>query len=315
MMQTIQNLEEVAMTTDQLSNQLSNQFPNQLPSAPYGTFAPEGGRTIKKPLTLNQLLEMHTKGEKITMLTAYDATFAALADAAGVHCLLVGDSLGMVSQGLPSTLAVSLETMCYHVESVCRGLARVQGSAWLIADLPFGSYQESKEQAVRSAVALLKAGANMVKLEGGGWTVEVVSFLVERGIPVCAHLGLTPQTINALGGYKVQGRGEAGAKLRADAVALEKAGASMLVLEMVPADLAHQITQDLMACPTIGIGAGNATSGQVLVMHDMLGANINKNPKFVRNFLVDSSGIQQAFKLYVQEVQSGKFPDNKLHAW
>ena len=249
------------------------------------------------------------------MLTAYDATFGALADAAGVHSLLVGDSLGMVSQGLPNTLGVSLETMCYHVESVHKGLQRVQGAAWLIGDLPFGSYQESREQALRSAVELLKAGANMVKLEGGGWTAEVVAFLVERGIPVCAHLGLTPQTIHALGGYRVQGRGDKGGIVRQQANALAQAGASMLVLEMVPTDLAKLITQDLKTCPTIGIGAGNATSGQVLVMHDMLGANMNRAPKFVRNFLAETSGIQQAFEAYVAAVQSGQFPNNELHAW
>jgi 3-methyl-2-oxobutanoate hydroxymethyltransferase len=285
------------------------------PTTPYETLNASAGRPIRKQLNLPELLAMHARGEKIAMLTAYDATFGALADAAGVHSLLVGDSLGMVSQGLPNTLGVSLETICYHVESVHKGLQRVQGAAWLIGDLPFGSYQESREQALRSAVELLKAGANMVKLEGGGWTAEVVAFLVERGIPVCAHLGLTPQTIHALGGYRVQGRGDKGGIVRQQANALAQAGASMLVLEMVPTDLAKLITQDLKTCPTIGIGAGNATSGQVLVMHDMLGANMNRAPKFVRNFLAETSGIQQAFEAYVAAVQSGQFPNNELHAW
>jgi len=149
---------------------------------------------------------MREAGEKITMLTAYDATFAAVADASGVECILVGDSLGMVCQGLSSTVGVTLETMCYHMASVSRGVRRVQGTAWLIGDLPFGSYGESPEQALRSATQLMQAGAHMVKLEGGGWTAPTVRFLVERGIPVCAHLGLTPQTVHALGGYRVQGK-------------------------------------------------------------------------------------------------------------
>ena len=171
------------------------------PSAsPYGTLPPASNPALRKPVSLPRLLEMHARGEKITMLTAYDATFAAVADAAGVECILVGDSLGMVCQGLHSTAGVSLDTMRYHTESVVRGLRRVQGTAWVIGDLPFGSYHESREQALRSAMVLMQAGAHMVKLEGGGWTTETVHFLVERGIPVCAHLGLTPQTVHALGG-------------------------------------------------------------------------------------------------------------------
>jgi len=250
------------------------------------------------------------------MLTAYDATFAAVADAAGVECILVGDSLGMVCQGLPSTVGVSLETMCYHTESVARGIRRVQGTSWIIGDLPFGSYQASREQAMHSASALMQAGAHMVKLEGGGWTTETVRFLVERGIPVCAHLGLTPQTVHALGGYRVQGRDELHARqLRADALALQDAGASMLVLEMVPATLSSELTQALSRCHTIGIGAGNGTAGQVLVMHDMLGINLGKNPKFVRNFMQGHSSVMEAMRAYVQSVKDGTFPDNTLHAW
>ncbi|MDO8442500.1 MAG: 3-methyl-2-oxobutanoate hydroxymethyltransferase, partial [Polaromonas sp.] len=177
------------------------------PSAsPYGTLPAAPAAASRKPISLPRLREMHAQGEKITVLTAYDATFAAVADAAGVECILVGDSLGMVCQGLSSTVGVTLEAMRHHTECVARGLRRAQATAWLIADLPFGSYHESKEQALRSAAVLMQAGAHMVKLEGGGWTTETVHFLVERGSPVCAHLGLTPQTVHALGGYRVQGK-------------------------------------------------------------------------------------------------------------
>jgi 3-methyl-2-oxobutanoate hydroxymethyltransferase len=258
---------------------------------------------------------MRERGEKITMLTAYDATFAAVADAAGVECILVGDSLGMVCQGLPSTVGVSLDTMRYHTESVARGVRRVQGTSWIIGDLPFGSYQASREQALHSATVLMQAGAHMVKLEGGGWTTETVRFLVERGIPVCAHLGLTPQTVHALGGYRVQGRGDTADKLRQEALALQDAGASMLVLEMVPAALAAELTLALTRCHTIGIGAGKGTAGQVLVMHDMLGINLGKNPKFVRNFMVGQGSVLEAMSAYVHAVKDGSFPDNALHAW
>ena len=285
-------------------------------ATPYGTLPPASPVAIRKPVSLPRLSEMRARGEKITMLTAYDATFAAVADAAGVECILVGDSLGMVCQGLPSTVGGSLETMCYHTESVARGIRRVQGTSWIIGDLPFGSYQASREQAMHSASALMQAGAHMVKLEGGGWTTETVRFLVERGIPVCAHLGLTPQTVHALGGYRVQGRDELHARqLRADALALQDAGASMLVLEMVPATLSSELTQALSRCHTIGIGAGNGTAGQVLVMHDMLGINLGKNPKFVRNFMQGHSSVLEAMRAYVQSVKDGTFPDNTLHAW
>jgi len=282
------------------------------------TAAPYGGAPVapRKALTLSRLADMHARGEKIAMLTAYDATFAAVADAAGVDCLLVGDSLGMVCQGLDSTVGVSLETMRHYTESVARGLRRAQGAAWLIADLPFGSYQESREQALRSATALMQAGAQMVKLEGGGWTVDTVRFITERGIPVCAHLGLTPQTVHALGGYRVQGRDEASAaRLREDARALQDAGAAMLVLEMVPAALARTLTTELTRCATIGIGAGGGTSGQVLVLHDMLGIHLGKLPRFVRNFMAGADGIEQALRRYVHAVKDGSFPDDSLHAW
>jgi 3-methyl-2-oxobutanoate hydroxymethyltransferase len=277
----------------------------------------------RKPMSLPRLRELHARGEKITMLTAYDATFAAVADAAGVECILVGDSLGMVCQGLPSTTGVSLDTMCYHVASVSRGLHRMtasgQGTAWLIGDMPFGSYQLSPAQAFENATLLMQAGAHMVKLEGGGWTTDTVKFLVERGIPVCAHLGLTPQTVHALGGYRVQGRGDAGDQLIKEALALEAAGAQMLVLEMVPAELAARLTQLLSTCLTIGIGAGVDCDGQVLVLHDMLGINLGKMPRFVHNFMADagnaSHSVQGAFEAYVAAVKASQFPVNALHAW
>ncbi len=285
-------------------------------ATPYGTLPPASPVAARKPVSLPRLADMRERGEKITLLTAYDATFAAVADAAGVECILVGDSLGMVCQGLASTVGVTLETMCYHTESVARGSRRVQGTSWIIGDLPFGSYQESREQALRSASALMQAGAHMVKLEGGGWTTDTVRFLVERGIPVCAHLGLTPQTVHALGGYRVQGRSdEAAQTLERDALALQDAGASMLVLEMVPAELSTRLTQQLPRCHTIGIGAGNGTAGQVLVMHDMLGINLGKNPKFVRNFMQGQGNVLDAMRAYVAAVKNGSFPDNSLHAW
>jgi len=285
-------------------------------ATPYGTLPTASDLPTRKPISLPRLNDLRARGDKITMLTAYDATFAAVADAAGVECILVGDSLGMVCQGLPSTAGVSLETMRYHTESVVRGLRRVQGTSWVIGDLPFGSYHESREQALRSALVLMQAGAHMVKLEGGGWTTETVRFLVERGIPVCAHLGLTPQTVHALGGYRVQGREpEAAAQVHREAVALQDAGANMLVLEMVPAVLASSLTLALPRCHTIGIGAGNGAAGQVLVMHDMLGINLGKNPKFVRNFMTGTDSVQAAMAAYVAAVKNGSFPDNTLHAW
>lgn len=284
-------------------------------ATPYGTLPNASPMPQRRPISLPRLQEMRDRGEKITMLTAYDATFAAVADAAGVECILVGDSLGMVCQGLSSTVEVTLETMRYHTRSVVRGLRRVQGTAWVIADLPFGSYHESKEQALRSATALMQEGAHMVKLEGGGWTTETVRFLVERGIPVCAHLGLTPQTVHALGGYRVQGRGEQADTLVHHALALQDAGASMLVLEMVPVGLSARLTQQLPTCHTIGIGAGKGTAGQVLVMHDMLGINLGKNPKFVRNFMEGQTSVRDAMAAYVKAVKDGSFPDDAQHAW
>ena len=283
---------------------------------PYGTIPPASPLPQRKPISLPRLAQLRAAGEKITMLTAYDATFAAVADAAGVETILVGDSLGMVCQGLPSTVGVSLETMAYHTASVSRGLRRAQGTAWVVADLPYGSYQESAEQAMRSATVLMQAGAHMVKLEGGGWTAPTVEFLVQRGVPVCAHLGLTPQTVHALGGYRVQGKTDDAARtLRKEAHALQDSGAAMLVLEMVPAALAADLTAELPHCHTIGIGAGNGTAGQVLVLHDMLGMNLGKMPKFVHNFMQDAGSVRGAIEAYVLAVKQGRFPDNALHAW
>ncbi|MES2188409.1 MAG: 3-methyl-2-oxobutanoate hydroxymethyltransferase [Pseudomonadota bacterium] len=286
------------------------------PGTPYGTLAPAAGLATRKPVSLPRLAEMHARGEKITMLTAYDATFAAMADAAGVECLLIGDSLGMVCQGLHSTVGVALETMRYHTECVVRGVQRAQGTAWIISDLPFGSYHESREQALRSAAVLMQAGAHMVKLEGGGWTADTVRFLVDRGIPVCAHLGLTPQTVHALGGYRVQGRGEeGGARLRQHALELEQAGATMVVLEMVPAALSAALTQEMKHCATIGIGAGVGCAGQVLVLHDMLGINLGRMAKFVRNFMEGNDSVLGAMRAYVAAVKDGSFPVDAQHAW
>ncbi len=293
---------------------MTSTSPNN--ASPYGTLPPASSPATRKPVSLPRLHEMHARGEKITMLTAYDATFAAVADAAGVETILVGDSLGMVCQGLSSTVGVTLETMRYHVESVKRGVLRVQGTAWIIGDLPYGSYHESKEQAFRSAAVLMQAGAHMVKLEGGGWTTETVRFLVERGIPVCGHLGLTPQTVHALGGYRVQGKTEASAaQLMRDSLALQDAGATLLVLEMVPAALSAEVTRALPQCATIGIGAGVDTAGQVLVLHDMLGVNLGKNAKFVRNFMADAGSVRGAMETYVRAVKDGSFPVNAEHAW
>ncbi len=283
---------------------------------PYGTIPPSSPQPQRRPISLPRLAQMREAGEKITMLTAYDATFAAVADAAGVECILVGDSLGMVCQGLHSTVGVTLADMAYHTASVARGLHRAQATVWVIADMPYGSYAESPEQAMRSACELMQAGAHMVKLEGGGWTAPTVRFLVDRGVPVCAHLGLTPQTVHALGGYRVQGKDEqAAATLRQHALELQDAGASMLVLEMVPAALSAKLTQELTHCHTIGIGAGNGTAGQVLVLHDMLGVNLGKMAKFVHNFMADAGSVKGAMEAYVQAVKNGSFPDNALHAW
>jgi len=258
----------------------------------------------RKPVTLPRLREMRARGEPIAMLTCYDASFARLLDASGIDCVLVGDSLGMVIQGRQDTLPVTIDDMAYHTRCVARGLA----AAWLIADLPFGSYLAGPEQALASAAAVMQAGAKMVKVEGGAWLAPTVAFLVERGIPVCAHLGLTPQSVHALGGYRIQGRGDAEAeRLLADARALDAAGAALLVLELVPAALAERVTQ-AVSMPTIGIGAGGGVSGQVLVLHDMLDVYPGRKPRFVRNFMRGQPDIAAAIAAYVAAVKDGSFP-------
>jgi 3-methyl-2-oxobutanoate hydroxymethyltransferase len=258
-----------------------------------------------KPVTLFELGKMRAEGRKIAMLTCYDASFAALLERAGVDVALIGDSLGNVLQGQKSTLPVTLEQMAYHTECVARGSNRL----FVVTDMPFGSYQESPQQAMRNAARLMAAGAQMVKLEGGEYMAETVRFLVERGVPVCAHIGLTPQSVHQLGGYRVQGRGEDGAaRLKADALALEQAGAALVVLEMVPASAAADITASLKSTATIGIGAGPDCHGQVLVLHDMLGVYPGKKARFVKNFMAGAASIEEAVAGYVAAVRDGSFP-------
>jgi len=255
-------------------------------------------------ITLPKLQKLHADGIKIAMLTCYDASFAALIEAAGVDCMLIGDSLGMVLQGHDSTLPVTLAEMAYHTACVARG----SRTAFLIADLPFGSYQESREQAYRSSTRLMAAGAHMVKLEGGMEFSRSIGFLTRRGIPVCGHLGLTPQSVHQLGGYRVQGRtADAGERLLSDALALQEAGAGMIVLEAIPAELARRVTAELRV-PTIGIGAGADCSGQVLVLHDMLDIFPGRRAKFVRNFMEGAAGIADAVGRYARAVKDGSFP-------
>jgi 3-methyl-2-oxobutanoate hydroxymethyltransferase len=248
---------------------------------------------------------MKRAGDKIACLTAYDYSFASLLDRAGVELVMVGDSLGMVMQGHDSTLPVSIADMVYHSACVARGLRR----ALLVVDLPFMSYQKSPEQALMNAGRLMRKGnAHVVKLEGGEVMAETVRFLVERGIPVCGHLGLTPQSVHQLGGFRVQGKTvDAAEKLRHDAKLLEQAGASLVVLEAVPAALAKQVTQDLVV-PTIGIGAGPDTDAQILVLQDMLGLYPRPSPKFSKNFMEGASSLEAAIKNYVAAVKSGSFP-------
>lgn len=256
-----------------------------------------------KPVTLTTLKAMRERGEKIAVLTAYDASFARLMDEAGVDIILVGDSLGMVVQGHTSTLPVRLSEMSYHTRCVARGTKR----AFIVADLPFATYQQSPQQAYASSAKLMAAGAHMVKLEGGAVMAETIAFLTSRGIPVCAHLGLLPQSVNQLGGYRVQGRDDAAARqLLDDAQAIQAAGAGLVVLEAIPAALANELTRSL-AIPTIGIGAGPDCSGQVLVMYDMLGLYPHA-PKFSKNFMEGAGSVPAAFGAYVEAVKSGAFP-------
>ncbi|MFA6015736.1 MAG: 3-methyl-2-oxobutanoate hydroxymethyltransferase [Gallionellaceae bacterium] len=254
--------------------------------------------------TLTTLQNMRDKGEKIAMLTCYDASFATLLENNGIDVLLVGDSLGMVLQGRESTLPVTLEAMAYHTACVASGAAH----AFIITDMPFGTFQVSPRETFAHAAQLMAAGAHMVKIEGGAAMAETISFLSERGIAVCAHIGLTPQSVNQMGGYRVQGKSDLAAqRLLADADAVAKAGAGMVVLEAVPAALAAQISAQI-TIPTIGIGAGVDCSGQVLVLHDMLDIYPGKKARFVKNFMAGAASIAEAIANYSRAVKSGQFP-------
>ena len=257
----------------------------------------------RKATTIQTLAAMRSAGEKIAMLTCYDASFASLMERCGVDMLLIGDSLGMVCQGHNSTLPVSVQDIAYHTASVARG----NQAAFIVADMPFGSYA-TPESAFDNAVQLIQAGAQMVKLEGGDWLAGTVRFLTERAVPVCAHLGLTPQSVHQLGGYKVQGKTLAAAdKLKTDALTLQAAGASVLVLEAIPSELGREVTE-LLAIPTIGIGAGPDCSGQVLVMHDLLGVFPGRKARFVKNFMEGQTSIDAAVQAYVAAVKEQSFP-------
>lgn len=254
--------------------------------------------------TLTTLQSMYNKGEKIAVLTCYDASFATLLENNGVDVLLVGDSLGMVIQGRETTLPVAIEQMAYHTSCVVAGSQQ----AFIIADMPFGTSQFSARETFSYAVQLMAAGAQMVKLEGGAEMAETVQFLASRGIPVCGHIGLMPQSVHQLGGYKVQGKGDAAAqKLLLDAQALQQAGAGLIVLEAIPAALGAKVTAQL-SIPTIGIGAGAGCSGQVLVLYDMLGIYPGKKARFVKDYMQGGTSIGQAVANYVAEVKAGSFP-------
>ena len=259
----------------------------------------------QKPWTVPMLAQARAGGRKLVMLTSYDASFARVLDDNGVDLILIGDSLGMVVMGLGSTLPVTVDAIAYHTRCVARGARR----ALKIADFPFGS-DATPEQAHAAAVRFIQSGAAMVKLEGAGYKLDIIRFLVEREIPVCAHLGLTPQSVLRMGGFKVQGREEAAAaKLREDALAVAEAGAALLVLEGVPAALAAQITA-ASPIPTIGIGAGADCDGQVLVLHDLLGLDTgHRKPKFVKDFLGEGGSVAGAVRAYASAVRDGSFPD------
>jgi len=262
-----------------------------------------------KPWTVPALAEAKRSGQKLVMLTAYDAGFARAFDANGVDLILIGDSLGMVVQGHDSTLPVTTDDMVYHTRAVARVLQR----ALLVADLPFGA-DATPERALDASLRLLQAGAEMVKIEGAGFKLDIIRYLVEREIPVCSHLGLTPQSVLRLGGYKVQGRGDAAQQLRDDAKAAVDAGATLIVLECVPTPIATQVTADV-AVPTIGIGAGPGCDGQVLVLHDFLGLDSgHRRPKFVKDFLAEGGSVAGAVRAYADAVRDGSFPDAE-HAY
>lgn len=256
-----------------------------------------------KTTTLSHLRQWKQAGRKFASITAYDFSFAKLFADEGLNVLLVGDSLGMTVQGHESTLPVTVADIAYHTAAVRRGAP----AALLLADLPFMSYA-TPAQTFDSAAVLMRAGANLVKLEGGAWLAETVQQLTERAVPVCGHLGLTPQSVNVFGGYKVQGRDEEAAeRLLADALALEAAGAQLMVLECVPVSLAKRVTEALHI-PVIGIGAGNVTDGQILVMHDAFGITGGHIPKFAKNFLATTGDIRAAVRQYIAEVEDGSYP-------
>jgi len=256
------------------------------------------------PVTVPDLHERKRRAEKIVSVTSYDASMAARADEAGVDFVLVGDSVGMVVQGRSSTLPVSIDDMVYHTACVAHGIRR----ALLVADMPFMSYRNADVALVNAARLLGEGGAAMVKLEGAGWVCETIDALKRHEVPVCAHLGLTPQSVHRLGGYRVQGRGDEGAeRLKADARAVQDAGADLLVLECVPAALAASITRELHI-PTIGIGAGVDCDGQVLVIYDLLGITPGKRPRFSKDFLAGTNSVVGAIAAYAQAVRSGEFP-------
>ena len=255
-------------------------------------------------ITLTTLQKMAQEGNKIAMLTCYDASFAAVLEEAGVESLLIGDSLGMVLQGHESTLPVSLRDVVYHTACVARSAKR----AFVIGDMPFGTFQISPQEAYRNAADIMAAGAQMVKIEGGTPMLPTIEFLTQRGIPVCGHLGLTPQSVHQLGGYRVQGRGDSAGQLMVEEAArLERAGAGMIVLEAIPSSLARDVTAAVRV-PTIGIGAGVECSGQVLVLHDMLDIFPGKKAKFVKNFMRAGGSIQGAVETYVKEVKAKTYP-------
>ncbi|MBY0242799.1 MAG: 3-methyl-2-oxobutanoate hydroxymethyltransferase [Burkholderiaceae bacterium] len=272
--------------------------------APAASTAPAPAKPVaSKAVTGPALMARRAAGDKITMMTCYDASFASLMDSCGVEVLLIGDSLGMVCNGLDSTLPVTLDEIAYHTRAVARG----NKSALVLADMPFGTYA-TKEEAFANAAKLMQAGAHMVKIEGGAWLADTVRFLTERSIPVCAHLGLTPQSVHQLGGYKVQGKTtESADLLKSDAQTLQAAGATLLVLEAIPTALGKEVTE-LLAIPTIGIGAGPDCSGQVLVMHDALGVFPGRKARFVRNFMDGQTSIGAAVSAYVAAVKDGSFP-------
>jgi len=264
---------------------------------------------FEKPITLTTLSQLKKNNKKFASLTAYDALFAEIISTSGIEVLLVGDSLGMVLQGHDNTLPVTVDDMVYHMRAVSRG----NRGSLIMADLPFMSYA-SPDQSLESAAALLRAGAHVVKLEGGAWLAESTRQLFERGIPVCAHMGLTPQSINRFGGFRVQGRNpDQASTMIEEAVILEEAGASLLLLECVPVDLGKSITERL-EIPVIGIGAGPYVDGQIMVMHDVLGLTLSnlKTPRFVKNFLAESKqGIPGAFADFGEAVRTGTFPSKE----